>query len=77
MKYAKIKTYRLNGYTALEKNSDGYGPYLSPNKLYPIYVWDNSSFEITSDDGEMAYCLMTGCAHLGGGDWEIIEVENE
>jgi len=24
-------------------------------------------------DGHEEYCLEKGCAHLGGGDWEIIE----
>jgi hypothetical protein len=77
MKYAKIKTYHLNGDTALEKNGDGYGPYLTLEKLYPIDIWDGSAFEITDNTGAMTFCLVTGCAHLGNGDWEIIEVEDE
>lgn len=76
MKYAKIKTYHLNKQSGLEKCGDE-EPYLTLGKLYPIDIWDGSAFEITDDTGAMAFCLVTGCAHLGNGDWEIIEVEDE
>lgn len=76
MKYAKIKTYIHNGRTALEKD-EWREPYLSLNKMYPIDAWYEDSFDIAADDGEMLFCLITECSHLGGGDWEIIEVEDE
>lgn len=75
MKYAKIKTYNYGKGGALEydeKTNDE--PYLTENKLYQVINTAGNLFCILMDDGIPHLCKMYGCAHLSGGDWEIIEV---
>lgn len=74
MKYAKVKTYGND--SGLFESVEG-GPYLTSDKLYPIIQKRKRSFLIVGDDGVELFCIYKNCAHLGGGDWEIIEVNDE
>lgn len=58
MKYARSKE-RFSGITK--------------NKMYKILNRKGRGFTIIKDNGNRAYCLPTGCAHLRGGDWELFE----
>jgi hypothetical protein len=49
---------------------------LTPGKLYPIYgvnKYGLISFRFLDDDNYERYCLLTGCSHIGHGDWIIVE----
>jgi hypothetical protein len=39
-------------------------------------IWienEDGSFTIYNDHGTLLYCLLTNCAHINDGDWEIVE----
>jgi len=40
-------------------------------KWYKIRNFNGKSFNFTGDGGNYVYCLVKGCAHLNGGDWEL------
>lgn len=78
MTYARIKSYVYGKDGALEYCEwDNSGPYLTDGKLYEVIRQNQSgrSFFIQGDDGFEILCLISNCAHLSGGDWELIEVE--
>lgn len=52
--------------------------YITPGKVYDAFFVDSDedgvrSFYITIDSGyDKAFCLLKGCAHLGGRNWIIV-----
>lgn len=70
MTYARIKTQNWEECFWVDHD-------LIEGKLYPV-SWlapDNLAFGIVDEVGYELYCLVEGCGHLGGGDWELIEAE--
>lgn len=54
--------------------------YLTLGKVYAATrepTCPGQMFNILSDIGEPLVCLFGGCAHLGFGDWEIVEDPQE
>lgn len=51
--------------------------YLTAGKEYEVTDQGDLGFYIVCDDGESAYALFVGCPHLNGGNWRIIEREEE
>ena len=47
--------------------------YLTEGKIYTAHKQNTGLFKIMTDTGTPAGCKLKGCAHLGGGDWEIME----
>ncbi len=72
MIYARIKIQRWKETPWVDHD-------LIENKLYPVHWVSNdghqTAFRITDEVDYDLYCLVNGCAHLGYGDWELIEVE--
>ena len=72
--YARIKKYVYGNNGTIDGNKPG-DPYLTHDKFYEVKHIDSNLevFEIDADNGdEELFCLLNGCAHLGGGDWEIL-----
>ena len=38
-------------------------------------VGDKTSFRTIADSGRNIFCLLEGCAHLNGGNWEIKQIK--
>lgn len=73
MKYAKIDSYN-------NARTNGVGRWISEQRLYKIIEEDDDYpdwFCIEDDNGQLCRCLANGCLHLGGGNWKIVEVEDE
>lgn len=55
--------------------------YLTEGKLYEVenLTTDglDGTFWTTSDTQVTIFCLIRGCCHLGGGDWELVEEDDE
>ena len=47
---------------------------LEGDKIYEAVKKTNYAFTIKTDEDTLL-CLFRGCAHLGGGDWEVVEEE--
>jgi len=47
--------------------------YLTAGRLYPVVENRGIGFDIASDALHALRCLWEGCAHLSGGDWEMVE----
>ena len=53
-------------------------PYLTPGATYKVLAGiNNDMFTINDDDGEMLYCLWSGCGHIKGDSWERVQVLDE
>lgn len=51
--------------------------YLTENKTYHVKSCDRKSngqiyFVIEDDEGDEINCMMQGCPHLRGGNWEVV-----
>jgi hypothetical protein len=51
---------------------------ITKGKKYKVSEWEKSgryghSFNITKDNGFVAYCLEKECAHINDNNWKIIE----
>ena len=61
--------------------SEDYGDkYVTRGKEYVVIEFkdvDRYAFNIVLDNGFKAFCLVKGCAHLDGGDWTLIEKEDD
>lgn len=51
--------------------------YITIGKLYfgAYYDEDKDSFYIIDDTGELLFCCTEDCSHLGGGSWDIQDLE--
>lgn len=51
--------------------------YLTLGKVYDAKVikfrGDDRLFEISDDDNDPLHCVLSRCAHLNNGSWEIVE----
>lgn len=51
-------------------------PYLTAGKIYEFWRSEVEPFSggvIDADDGATNYILLSGCAHLEGGDWTLCD----
>lgn len=74
MKYARVDTYdksKMNGVSPSNRS-----PWIRERFLYKVINFYDTAFEIEDDDGEIIYCLVRNCAHLGYGNWKIVEVNS-
>lgn len=72
MKYARVDTHYGDAFS-------GVGDYVKERFLYKITRFNPdvpTSFWIIDETGEELYCRTNGCAHLGGGNWKIVEVNS-
>ena len=51
--------------------------YITPGKLYECISPTSSGFEFYDDDGECDFAAWEDSLHLGGGDWERVEIPEE
>lgn len=73
--YARVKSYFGNDCGLFD--SDEGEAYLTEGKLYPVEeMVSRNLFAIKSDDGNRELCLLTNCAHLNGGSWEILSEDD-
>lgn len=47
--------------------------YLTDGKEYEAMERSDYSLLIIDNDGDSILCLLSGCHHLNGGSWEIVE----
>jgi hypothetical protein len=45
--------------------------YLTKGKWYKIESMWHDRFAVVCDEGQILFCLLNDCAHLGSGSWEI------
>lgn len=50
-------------------------PYLTAGRPYPVISDGGALFTIIDNDGDALICRWNGCAHLRGGSWTSIEID--
>lgn len=51
--------------------------YLTPGKLYTVLQDVGEGFSATCDDGQNSIFRWNDCAHLNGGNWERVKIDDE
>lgn len=51
--------------------------HLYPVLRYPVLRYEEGGFILMNDNGDEAFCIPHGCAHICGGDWEMEIIEDD
>lgn len=51
----------------------GFSSYLTAGKVYDCHHLRGDLYRIVCDDGDQTDILLSGCAHLSGGCWIVVD----